>query len=58
MQAFTIIQNLVEKHKTIHLLPMRIIEMKEYKEKELQKYSQSITVAMRQYVHMTLEQRL
>lgn len=54
MQAFTIIQNLVEKHKTIHLLPMRIIEMKEYKEKELQKYSQSITVAMRQYVHMTL----
>lgn len=33
---------------------MRIIEMKEYKDKELQKYSQSITVAMRQYVHMTL----
>lgn len=37
---------------------MRIIEMKQFKDKEYLKYSQNITVAMRQFVHSTLEQRL
>jgi hypothetical protein len=49
---------LVEKYKTIHIMPMRIIEMREFKDKELQIYTQRITVAIRQYVNMTLEQRL
>jgi hypothetical protein len=37
---------------------MRIVEMKEFKDKEYQKYSQNFTVGMRQYLHMTLEERL
>ena len=39
----------------MHILPMRIIEMKgEFKDKSYQKFTQNFTVAMRQYVHMTL----
>jgi len=33
---------------------MKIIEMKEFKDKSYQKFTQNFTVAMRQYVHMTL----
>jgi hypothetical protein len=37
---------------------MRIVEMKEFKDKEFLKYSQNFTIGMRQYVHATLEERL
>ena len=54
IQAFQIIQSLVERHKCIHILPMRIIEMKEFRDREYQKYTQNFTIGMRQHVHMTL----
>lgn len=41
----------------MHILPMKVLSLREFDKKEV-KYEQSLAVAVRQFLHLTLEQRL
>jgi hypothetical protein len=51
------IQGFVQRYKCMHILPMRILSLREFDKKEV-RYEQNFAVAIRQFLHSTLEQRL
>lgn len=57
MQIFQSIQGFTERYRCMHILPMRILSLREFDKKEV-KYEQNFAVAVRQFLHSTLEQRL